>query len=62
MDWRNRRCHGCLEMIVEARKAVACFNFIRTNDKQGLHDPACNKLYCQRCILKLQIARLQKKV
>ena len=47
MDWRNRRCHGCLEMIVEARKAVACFNFIRTNDKLGLqNNPACNKLYC----------------
>lgn len=43
MDWRKRRCHGCLEMIIEASKAVLCFNF--TKIKEGLNLP-CKKLYC----------------
>jgi len=39
LDWQKRNCHGCMEYILDAGKAVICANVII---KKG----ECQKIYC----------------
>jgi len=43
-DWKKRRCHGCLEYMVETSRAVVCVNVVKV-------DNPCRKLYCFNCTI-----------
>jgi hypothetical protein len=43
-NWKKRKCHCCMEYILDAGKAVTCFNL--TNQENP-----CMKVYCQNCII-----------
>lgn len=43
-NWKKRKCHCCMEYILDAGKAVTCFNLTaRANP--------CMNVYCQNCIV-----------
>lgn len=39
LNWKKRKCHCCLEYIIDAGKALTCFNLIRKTNP-------CLKVYC----------------
>ena len=42
-EWKNRKCHSCMEYIIDAGKAITCINLIK-NTKP------CKNLFCQKCV------------
>lgn len=45
-EWKNRKCHGCMEYIIDAGKAITCINLIDTSKP-------CKNLFCQKCVINL---------
>jgi hypothetical protein len=43
-EWKNRKCHGCMEYIIDAGKAITCINLINTSKP-------CKNLFCQKCVV-----------
>jgi len=43
-NWKERKCHGCMEPILDCGKAVTCVNLIKV-------ERPCHKVYCQNCII-----------
>ena len=42
--WKKRRCHGCMEPILDGGKAISCINLVHTTNP-------CTNAYCQNCII-----------
>lgn len=38
-NWKKRKCHCCMEYVLDAGKAVTCYNLIRKNNP-------CMNVYC----------------
>jgi hypothetical protein len=43
-SFKKRKCHCCMEYILDAGKAVTCANLIKS------YNP-CLNLYCQNCVV-----------
>ena len=41
--WSSRRCHGCLEYILDTERALTCFNLSNSSKP-------CKNIYCYRCV------------
>ena len=46
-DWKQRRCHHCLEFIFETGNAIMCSNSIWPIK-------ACSKIYCFSCVVGIE--------
>ena len=46
-DWKERRCHHCMEYIIEAGYSIVCANI-------ALKDNSCKKIYCFNCVILCQ--------
>lgn len=38
-EWKNRKCHSCMEYIIDAGKAITCINLINSKEP-------CKNLFC----------------
>jgi|TARA_B110001450_G_C17655112_1_gene494858 hypothetical protein len=42
--WKKRKCHCCMEYILDGGKAVTCVNIIQETNP-------CKNIYCQNCVV-----------
>ena len=43
-NWKKWKCHCCMEYILDAGKAVTCFNLIKEINP-------CMNVYCSNCVI-----------
>lgn len=43
LQWKKRKCHCCMEFILDSGRAVTCINLIKEKNP-------CTNLYCSKCV------------
>ena len=43
-SWKKRKCHGCMDLILDPGKAITCCNLIN-------EESPCLKVFCQHCVI-----------